>query len=389
MKKRLAIITTHPIQYNAPLFALLAKRANIIIKVFYTWGETVLQKKYDPGFNKNIEWDIPLLEGYDYTFVENVATEKGSHHFKGINNPGLIKEIKAWQADALLVYGWAFKSHLKVMRYFYGKIPVLFRGDSISLVKLPFLKNQARNFFLKWVYRNIDYALYVGTHNKNYFKELGLKERQLLFAPHAVDNERFKSVSKLEKVEIEKWRQSFGIDPNSIVFLYAGKLDENKNVALLARAFSEINNQNIHLIIAGNGISERELKDCYGSNPRIHFLPFQNQSKMPALYGLSDVFVLPSLSETWGLAINEAMACGKAIVVSNSCGAAIDLIKDGKNGYTFKYNNLQDLRNRLILCAESKERLEEMGHQSRMIEGWNFALTAKAIENILMKHKES
>ncbi|MCB0710584.1 MAG: glycosyltransferase family 1 protein, partial [Chitinophagaceae bacterium] len=69
--KRLAIITTHPIQYNAPLFQLLAQRENIAIKVFYTWGDTVLKEKYDPGFQKNIEWDIPLLEGYDYAFVEN------------------------------------------------------------------------------------------------------------------------------------------------------------------------------------------------------------------------------------------------------------------------------------------------------------------------------
>ncbi len=88
--KRLAIITTHPIQYNAPLFKLLSKRNNISIKVFYTWGEAVLQKKYDPGFGKTIEWDIPLLEGYEYTFVENTAKKPGSHHFSGIDNPRLI-----------------------------------------------------------------------------------------------------------------------------------------------------------------------------------------------------------------------------------------------------------------------------------------------------------
>lgn len=64
--KRLAIITTHPIQYNAPLFKLLTQRNNITIKVFYTWGKSVLENKYDPGFKKNIEWDIPLLDGYGF-----------------------------------------------------------------------------------------------------------------------------------------------------------------------------------------------------------------------------------------------------------------------------------------------------------------------------------
>lgn len=384
MLKRLAIITTHPIQYNAPLFALLSKRANITTKVFYTWGETVLQKKYDPGFNKNIEWDLPLSEGYDYSFVKNVATDKGSHHFKGINNPGLVSGIEEWQADAVLVYGWAFQSHLKVMRYFHRKIPVLFRGDSVSLVKLPFIKNLARNIFLKWVYSHIDFALYVGTHNKNYFKNLGIKESQLLFAPHAVDNERFKSVLKLESGVVENWKRSLGIEFEAIVFLYAGKLDGNKNVALLAKAFSDINHPNIHLIIAGNGITEQDLELHFASHPRIHFLPFQNQSKMPALYGLTDVFVLPSLKETWGLAINEAMACGKAILVSDTCGAAVDLIDEGINGHSFKSNDPDDLKTKMILFLENKEKVDKMGRQSlQKIEEWNFVETAKVIENCL------
>ena len=77
MQKKLAIVSTHPIQYNAPLFALLTARNNISIKVFYTWGKQVLEKKYDPGFGKNINWDIPLLEGYSYSFVENSSTNPG------------------------------------------------------------------------------------------------------------------------------------------------------------------------------------------------------------------------------------------------------------------------------------------------------------------------
>ncbi|MGB2995140.1 MAG: glycosyltransferase family 1 protein, partial [Ferruginibacter sp.] len=60
MLKKLAIVTTHPIQYHAPLFALLASRNKISIRVFYTWGKQVLEQKFDPGFGKKISWDIPL-----------------------------------------------------------------------------------------------------------------------------------------------------------------------------------------------------------------------------------------------------------------------------------------------------------------------------------------
>ena len=126
--EKLAIITTHPIQYNAPLFKLLTERNKIAVKVFYTWGETVLTDKYDPGFGKIIKWDIPLLAGYEYSFVKNIAAKPGSHHFRGVDNPTLNEEVKAWGADAILVYGWSFKSHLSSMRYFYKKIPVFFSG---------------------------------------------------------------------------------------------------------------------------------------------------------------------------------------------------------------------------------------------------------------------
>ena len=127
--KKLAIVTTHPIQYDDDV-VVVPGRNNVRIKVFYTWGESVLKNKYDPGFGKNVSWDIPILDGYEYSFIKNVAIDPGSHHFKGINNPTLIKDIENWNADAVLVYGWSFKSHLKAMRYFHGRIPVFFRGDS-------------------------------------------------------------------------------------------------------------------------------------------------------------------------------------------------------------------------------------------------------------------
>ena len=119
--KRLAIITTHPIQYNAPWIKLLNERGYIGVKVFYTWGEEGFKKKYDPGFQQTIEWDIPLLDGYDFTVVKNISKKPGSHHFNGIDNPGIINEITQWDPAAILVIGWCFKSHLKLMRHFKGK----------------------------------------------------------------------------------------------------------------------------------------------------------------------------------------------------------------------------------------------------------------------------
>lgn len=379
--KRLAIITTHPIQYNAPLFQLQAQRKIIAIKVFYTWGDTVLKKKYDPGFQKNIEWDIPLLEGYDYSFVENRATDKGSHHFRGIDNPTLIKQIEAWQADALLVYGWSFKSHLKAMRYFKGRLPVYFRGDSTLLNRNTKLRSIARKYFLKWVYRYVDKAFYVGTNNKAYFLEHGLKEEQLIFAPHAINNSRFNDAEGKYQQQAEEWRKQLGIGADEQVLLYAGKLEKVKDLHCLIDAMQLLTNEKLKLVIVGNGPLEAELKTKAHQNRKILFIGFQNQQMMPVLYRLGDIIILCSQSETWGLSINEAMASGRPVLVSDKCGCAVDLVKEDINGRIFPAGNAEALAHCLVQMND-KNRLSQMGAASlRIIQHWSLPVLAQCIEN--------
>ncbi|MGB3547223.1 MAG: hypothetical protein WBA17_09630, partial [Saprospiraceae bacterium] len=91
--KKLAIVTTHPIQYNAPLFKLLASRKKLSLRVFYTWSQAADTVK-DRTFDRDIKWDIPLLEGYDYEFVQNISKKPGSHHFFGIDCPALNTRLK-------------------------------------------------------------------------------------------------------------------------------------------------------------------------------------------------------------------------------------------------------------------------------------------------------
>lgn len=351
--QKLAIIVTHPIQYYSPLFRKLAETGKISLKVFYTWSQAK-DIKYDPGFGKDIEWDIPLLEGYDYTFVTNSSKNPGSHQFNGIINPTLIKEIESWKADAVLIIGWNFYSHLKAMRYFKGKIPVYFRGDSTLLDENPGVKKILRRLFLRWVYKHIDYAFYVGKRNKDYFIAHGLKEEQLIFAPHAIDNERFYDKDGGYKQKAFEWRRSLGIKNDNFVFLFAGKLTPKKNPAILINAIKQLNNPATHLILVGNGILENELKKIAFNNSTIHFLDFQNQSIMPIVYRLGNVFVLPSKGpgETWGLAVNEAMDCGLPVIVSDKVGCAVDLVEQNKNGYIFKSNNEQELVKIMKLCLD-------------------------------------
>lgn len=367
--KRLAIICTHPIQYYVPVFQLLSK--NVQLHVFYTWGKGSIQK-YDPGFGKVIEWDIPLLENYTYTFEKNTAKDPGSHHFKGIKNPELIQHLKKFSPDALLVFGWAYQSHLKVLRHFKGKVQVWFRGDSTLLDEQTGFKSLFKSYFLRWVYQHVDRAFYVGIENKLYFLKYGLKEFQLSFAPHAIDNERF---AEKKPKEIEKLRRSFGINENEILILFAGKFETKKNPLILIEAFAQLNAPNMHLLFVGNGELESSLKLKVKKQKlsQVHFMDFQNQSRMPVIYQSCDLFCLPSSGpgETWGLAVNEAMASGKAVLVSEKVGCAINLVLP-ENGKIFKANDLDNLILNLN-SLNSKSLLFEMGkNSSKIIQHWTF-----------------
>jgi len=327
-RMRLAVIATHPVQYNAPWFRLLAETTDIIVKVFYTWSQSEQGSKYDPGFGIDIEWDIPLLNGYDFEFVFNVASRPGSDHFFGVENPGLIKTIDDWKPNALLVFGWNFKSHLKAMRHFKGKIPIIFRGDSTLLDSDSPIKKFLRQRVLRWVYRHVDYALFVGSNNRDYYLSVGLTEHQLIYAPHAVDNDRFSDPSGEYAQKAEAMRLELGLTKDDFVILFAGKFEAKKNPEFLLKLAKEIRSEHVKFLFVGDGDLRDKVIDASRNDPRIYMLGFQNQTLMPVVYRMCDVFILPSRGpgETWGLSLNEAMASGRPVIASTKVGGAADLI---------------------------------------------------------------
>jgi glycosyltransferase involved in cell wall biosynthesis len=384
---RLAIITTHPIQYYAPVFKLLHENGQIHIKVFYTWGEKAIHN-YDPGFNTTVSWDLPFLSGYPYEWAKNISSDPGSHNFKGIITPHLIKRIEAWQPDAVLIYGWAYHSHLKILRYFKNKIPVFFRGDSTLLDRSGKLKKYARTLFLKWIYTHIDYALYTGTNSKAYFKKHGLKEKRLIFVPHAIDNHRFAAD---RNKEVQELKTKLSIPKEDIIILFAGKFEQKKDPLLLLDSFLQLKKETVHLLFVGNGALEQVLKQSASDHPNIHFMNFENQSYMPVIYQSCDLFCLPSKGpgETWGLSVNEAMACSKAVLVSDKVGCAADLVKNDYNGAIFTSRSITSLSHHLdALINKGKDGLNQMGINSKeLVNNWTFEIQATAIETAILEHE--
>ena len=338
---RLAIISTHPIQYYAPIFQSLARAGNLLPRVFFTWSQSAAGV-VDPFFARTITWDIPLLEGYEFEFVENIARRPGTGHFWGLRNPALTGAIERWGADAVLVFGWNSHAHLRAMRHFKGRIPVFFRGDSTLLARQSRWRSLVRRQLLSWVYRHIDAAIAVGSNNRDYYRWCGVPEHRIAFAPHAIDTKRFADSDGSHARHAAELRVSLGIARSQRVLLFAGKLYSKKDPLLLLDAFLACGAGG-HLVFVGNGVLENELRSGARGRPDVHFLPFHNQQAMPAVYRLGDVFVLPSREESWGLALNEAMASGRPVIAASKAGATRDLVLPGSNGWVFESGNLAQL----------------------------------------------
>lgn len=336
---KLAIVTTHPIQYNAPFFRVLERDLSIESKVYFTQPPS--STHFDPGFNRYVAWDINLISGYQ-SEQHNALQRRGRQ--------ALLRIIKEQAPDAVLIYGWNFPGHFFLMRKFKGKFPVWFRGDSHLIDPLPTLKKWLRKWALTWVYRHVDRCFTVGSNNEDYFIQHGLKSSQLLRAPHAVDNEWFQTDDTERKKEAMAWRRKLGIQDKDKVILFSGKLEDKKEPELLIKAWKKLNDPSHHLVIGGTGILESQLHTDYAELPNIHFIGFQNQSKMPVLYRMAEVFCLPSKgpNETWGLAINEALACGIPCIASNRVGCARDILTNRQLGRVFETGNVNALKEALL-----------------------------------------
>jgi glycosyltransferase involved in cell wall biosynthesis len=376
---KLAIVCTHPVQYYAPVFRALSDWPSLEVRVFYGWkGAT--ENTTDRGFGQSFSWDIPLLEGYDYEFVPNQSADPGTHHRKGIDCPSMNQRIAAWGAEALLVYGWCWQAHLTAMRHFQGSIPVTFRGDSTLLGEPNGWRKIARRLALRWIYRNVDTTFYVGTRNRDYFLAHGVAPQKLCFAPHSIDNDRFSAIE--DPSAVASWKQELGIAPDALVTLFVGKLEEQKGPGDLLTAFlSNPPDTRGHLIFAGSGPLENSLRE--NATPDVHFIGFQNQSRMPIVYRLANTICLPSYNETWGLSINEAMACGCMVITSDQVGCAVDLVQDGINGWQFPVGSTSSLAQVLNRVSKmSREEREAFGDASRrIISNWGIPQQVAAIAN--------
>jgi glycosyltransferase involved in cell wall biosynthesis len=361
--KRLAVIASHPIQYAVPLYERLARRRDIALKVFFTWhaGREPVE---DRGFQQRILWDIPLTEGYEHELVGSTPSDPGPYRLFSLRARDLVERVVAWKPDLVLVNGWAWLPHLRALRAFARLgIRTLFRGDS-HLLDTPQggLRWWIKRCLLRRVFSWPAGFLVVGSANRAYYEAFGVPPAQLYPCPHSVDVARFAEPAEALETETAQWRRDLGISPEQRVLLYAGKFERKKRPVELMRVVGRLRRGDVVLVLVGSGELQGEIDAIAAQDPsRFRVLPFQNQSRMPLVYRLGDLFVLPSASgETWGLAVNEAMSCGRPVVVSDRVGCAADLVGPDC-GRVFPWNDLASLGRILATLLDDPDGLSRMG----------------------------
>jgi glycosyltransferase involved in cell wall biosynthesis len=359
---KLAIVVSHPIQYYVPLYRRLARRSDLAIKVFFTWhaGQAAVR---DRGFNIPVAWDIPLTEGYDFELIPNVAHDPGTQRFLGLRNPSLVERVMAWSPDVVHVTGWAWLSHMLALQALDRlRVPILFRGDSHLLDSPPrgprWLVKRA---LLRKVFSWPSVFLFVGAANRAYFEAFGVESARLYPCPHSIDVGRFAEPAEDLEKQATQWRRELGIADACSVLLFAGKFERKKRPVELMRAVQTLGDSRLVLVLVGGGELADEVNAIASAHPaRFRVLPFQNQTRMPVVYRLGDLFVLPSAyGETWGLAVNEALACGRPVLVSDRVGCATDVV-DASCGRVFPWDDISAMIQDVNEMTRDPTKLVEM-----------------------------
>ena len=277
--------------------------------------------------------------------------------------------------DVVAVHGWSTRSALAVTQVCIERnLPTVVMSESTAY-------DAERSWIRERVKRRVvalhQAALVGGTPHAAYLRQLGFADNRIFKGYDAVENEYFAEGAEMTRDDAEATRASYGLPAQYI--LASARFLPKKNLSGLLRAYAAyreklVDEGALDLVILGDGPlrekieairAKHRLEDC------VHLPGFKQYDDLPVYYGLAEFFVHASTTEQWGLVVNEAMAAGLPVLVSERCGCAFDLVEEGANGYTFDPHDTAELTDLLVKMTRLSERDHDMADTSRrIIERW-------------------
>jgi glycosyltransferase involved in cell wall biosynthesis len=223
------------------------------------------------------------------------------------------------------------------------------------------------------LFRLSDIVLIVSGGGAALMRSIGIPESRIALVPFCVDNDWW--IERSDDVDRPEVRNRWNVPGDAAVVLFCAKLQPWKRPQDVLRAFTKIADLDAYLIFAGSGTLRATLEyeaKALGIADRVRFLGFANQSMLPGVYRASDLLVLPSDYEPFGLVVNEAMLCKCPVVVSDRVGARFDLVREGQTGYVFPCGEVDVLAVILRRALSNLQLLHAMGEAAReRMAGWS------------------
>jgi glycosyltransferase involved in cell wall biosynthesis len=368
---RVLVVATHPVQYAVPLYRQLAADPRIDLSVAFL-SMSSIEGAVDPDFGMRVRWDVPMLEGYRWTALRDLAIRNDVHRFLGLIAPGLWRTVRTGSFDVVVLTGYrsiSFWIGWAAARLSRARIAWVTDATTLRSRDGRDRTLRVKALVVPWIYRRGDAVVVQSTRGERFLTSIGVDRRRIHLVPYVVDNDAF-SAGALE-VDVAAVREAWGIPRDAFVALFVGKLAPWKRPEDLLRAAAA--SPDVWVVVAGAGEVRPRLEALaveLGIRERVRFLGFRNQSELPAVYRGADVLVLPSAFEPFGLVVNEAFACGIPAVVSDACGCADDLVIDGETGATYPAGDVAALAETLRALADPTRR-RSMGERAHArIEAW-------------------
>jgi glycosyltransferase involved in cell wall biosynthesis len=394
----LAILTTHPIQYQVPLWKALSARGKVPFRVFYM-SDLGLKRGFDPGFRRKIVWDIDLLAGYDHEFLDVRASASQDSFLWLRLKPNFGERLRHWGVRALWIQGWQVAAYWQaVWEARRVGVEIWLRGETNLRSSGEGLVQAMKRAVLKRLLGRVDWFLYIGEANRQFYLSQGIRPDRMIPAPYCVDNARFAEQVARLRSDRRALRRQWRIPDEAFCFLFVGKLIPKKRPSDLVAAVRGLqrNGAPVHILFVGAGELDDQLRqscsiafDAKGSSlgggegPPVSFAGFLNQTEISQAYVAADCLVLPSeASETWGLVINEAMASGLPCVTSDACGCVEDLIRPIHPGLSHPVGNIARLKQCL---QEVMADPPPSGLLESHIDNYHLLRTVEAVEQLYAK----
>lgn len=398
-KLRVLMLCSHPTQYSSPLWRRMAQHPRLDVLVAYCSLDGA-ESYVDSGFGVKVAWDVPLLQDYSWTAIPNVSPRPNvDGSVFGLVNPSVWKLIREGQFDAVVVLtGYLCATFwIALMAAKTSGTPILFGTDSTTLRPQNgrAWKGAIKKLFWPLLFRMADVVIVPSNGTAALMRSLRIPADRIQLTPYVVDNEWW--IENAKRVDRKAVRRSWGVPEGASVVLFCAKLQPWKRPQDLLRAFARAHIPNGYLVFAGDGSMRGELEREtieLGIQEHVRFLGFVNQSGLPQVYCSSDLMVLPSEYEPFGVVVNEAMLCECPVIVSDRVGARIDLVREDETGFVYSCGEVEELTNALRKAFDSSGGLKLMGKAARArMSEWspetNMEATLEAMERAIQHKKQA